>query len=103
MQLKIYLLIVLALGGLISGCATNLSSSGLMVKPADSSMVENCIFLGDVQGSSGWGGLAASQGMKNSRNEAQESAAQLGATHIVWANISGGYVPSAFGKAYKCK
>ncbi|ASP48213.1 hypothetical protein B5D82_10860 [Cognaticolwellia beringensis] len=66
-------------------------------------MIMGCVFLGDVHGSSGWGGLASSQGMQNSKNEALEKASDLGATHIVWSNISGGYSPSAFGKAYKCK
>jgi hypothetical protein len=66
-------------------------------------MVAGCTFLGQVQGSSGWGNLAASQGMENARNEAQEQAAELGATHVVWSNVSGGYSPYATGRAYRCE
>ena len=87
---------------ILSGCSTTLSQNASLVQVADSNMVKNCKFLGDVQGSSGWGGLAASQGMQNSRNEAQEKAYLLGASHIAWVNISGGYSPFAVGKAYQC-
>ena len=87
---------------LASGCATRLSTEARQVQAADERMVANCTFLGEVQGSSGWGNLAASKGMQNARNEAQEGAAELGATHIVWMNIAGGYSPFAIGKAYKC-
>ena len=65
-------------------------------------MVASCKYLADVQGSSGWGNLAASAGMENSKNEARENAAKLGATHVVWNQVSGGYAPYATGKAYKC-
>jgi Domain of unknown function (DUF4156) len=98
--LKIGLLIILV--G-VFGCATTLSPAAQNIRPADYSMVKDCTFLGDVQGSSGWGNLAASQGMQNAKNEAKEQAAQLGATHIVWENIVGGYSPFATGKAYKCR
>lgn len=86
----------------LAGCATKLSEKASLVQVADSNMIKDCIFLGDVHGSSGWGGGAASQGMQNSRNEAQEKAYLLNASHIVWVNISGGYSPFAVGKAYKC-
>jgi hypothetical protein len=65
-------------------------------------MVTSCKYVGEVQGSSGWGNLAASAGMENAKNEARENAAKLGATHIVWGNIAGGYSPYVSGKAYKC-
>lgn len=85
-----------------SGCATRMSASAAAVQGADEGQVAGCKFLGEVQGSSGWGNIAASKGMDNARNEAQEKAAKLGATHIVWMNISGGYSPFAIGRAYDC-
>ncbi len=65
-------------------------------------MVISCKYVGEVQGSSGWGNLAASAGMENAKNEARENAAKLGATHVVWNNIAGGYSPYVSAKAYKC-
>jgi hypothetical protein len=65
-------------------------------------MVASCKYLGEVQGSSGWGNLAASAGMENAKTEARENASKLGATHVVWNNISGGMAPSVSGKAYQC-
>jgi len=98
-----YLIGVAILPIILSGCATTLSPAGRQVQVADTDMVSECAFLGNVQGSSGWGSLAASTGMQNARNEAREKAAKMGATHIVWANVEGGYSPSAFGKAYRCE
>ena len=86
----------------LAACTTTLSSRASSVITADNSMVLDCKFLGETQGSSGWGNIAASQGMQNARNEAQEKAAELGATHIVWITISGGYSPFAVGRAYQC-
>ena len=65
-------------------------------------MVISCKYVGEVQGSSGWGNLAASAGMENVKNEARENGAKLGATHVVWNNIAGGYSPYVSAKAYKC-
>jgi len=85
-----------------SGCATSPSTAAARVQEADNQMVAGCKYLGDVQGSSGWGNLAASAGMENAKNEARDSAAKLGATHVVWNNITGGYSPYVSAKAYKC-
>ena len=86
-----------------SGCATTLSTSGLSVREADEKMVTECRFLGSVQGSSGFGNVAASVGMQNAKNQAIERAAGMGATHIVFGDIRGGYSPSVQGRAYTCK
>lgn len=88
---------------MVSGCATTLTSSAVRIVDADMKMTENCQFIGDVHGSSGWGNLAASTGMENAKNEAKEKAAAMGATHIVWIGVAGGYSPYANGKAYLCK
>ena len=86
----------------LSGCATSPTSAALAVHDADAHMVENCQFLGDVTGTSGWGGLAADTGEQNAQTEAREKAARLGATDIVWTNIAGGWAPNTSGKAYRC-
>jgi LDH2 family malate/lactate/ureidoglycolate dehydrogenase len=88
---------------MVSGCATTLTPSAARIMDADMKVTENCQFVGDVHGSSGWGNLAASTGMENAKNEAKEKAAAMGATHIVWTGMAGGYSPYASGKAYLCK
>ena len=87
---------------ILSGCTTALSPHAKNIIPADYKMVASCTYLGEVHGSSGWGNIAASQGMQNAMNEAQEQAASLGATHIVWSSIVGGNSPFTTAKAYKC-
>jgi len=88
---------------ILPGCATTLSQSAARVKDADMRMVENCQYVGEVHGSSGWGNLAASTGIENAKNETREKVAAMGASHVVWAGISGGYSPYVSGKAYLCK
>lgn len=87
---------------IMAGCSTRITPRAAAVIDADEAMVNRCAFLGNVQGSSGWGNLAASVGMENAKTEAREKAATLGATHIVWGNISGGYSPYVSGRAYLC-
>jgi len=87
----------------LNGCATTLSQSAARVKDADMKMTDNCQFLGDVYGSSGWGNIAASMGIENAKNEAREKAATMGASHIIWTSTTGGYSPYVSGKAYLCK
>jgi len=87
---------------LINGCAVTPSAAAAHVQEADAQMVTSCKYVAEVQGSSGWGNLAASAGMENAKTEAREKAAKRGATHIVWNSIAGGYAPYVSGKAYKC-
>lgn len=96
---------VFALTGFVlaaAGCATTLSTAAERVRVSDQADVSRCTFLGTVQGSSGFGNLAASTGMHNARVEAQNKAAKMGATNIVWKNIHGGYSPYAVANAYRC-
>ncbi len=101
-QLFLISIIILGLFTFVS-CATTLSSTAIKIKEADIKTVENCKYLGEVHGSSGWGNLGASVAMQNAKNEALEKAAKLGATHVIWNNITGGYSPYVSGKAYYCK
>ena len=87
---------------MLNGCATTLSQSAANVKDADMKMTENCKFLGEVCGSSTWGGIEAR--VEAAKNEVREKAASLGATHIVWQGISSsGAQIVVSGKAYLCK
>lgn len=86
----------------LAGCATTLSKTGKQVQVSDQQTVRGCALVATVQGSSGWGNLAASAGMHNAKVEARDKAGAMGATHIVWASIQGGYSPCAVGDAYRC-
>jgi len=95
-------LISIAMTALFTGCAVSPSATASRVQEADAQMVASCRYVGEVQGSSGWGNLAASAGMENAKNEAREKAAKLNATHVVWNSIVGGYSPYVSAKAYRC-
>jgi hypothetical protein len=74
-----------------------------LVKPATNKMVEDCEYLDDLVGTSGWYGVFATQGIENARNEILIKAANIGATHIVWQFPSVGYgSTSVVGKSYRC-
>ena len=94
---------VIAAGLLLAGCASTPSPVARGVNDADGRAVATCAMVGNVSGTSGWGNLAASTGIENAKVEARERAATLGATHIVWSEVTGGYSPSVSGNAYKCK
>lgn len=101
MNAKFVLITTLAF--LLGGCATTPSPAAQNVMDADQAMIESCKFIGSVSGSSGWGNLAASTGIINAKNEARGQAARLGATHVVWLSVMGGYSPNVSGNAYKCR
>lgn len=100
----LFLIVLMSSVSSITGCATSRSAEAIRVQEADNAMVANCIFLGEVEAKSGWGGIfGASTGRENAKNEALEKAVQLGATHVVWTDVGGFFVPSATGRAYRCK
>ena len=103
MKLRGWRLLTILMGVCVcASCTTRLTKEASQVLIADDRMVDHCKLLGLVSGSSGWGNLAASAGQINARNEAQERAARMGATHIVWIAVEGGYSPSASARAYDC-
>jgi len=87
----------------MAGCATRQTAGGAQVRDADERMVANCEFVGEVAASSGWGGLAANTGLESARNQSRNQAARLGGTHILWATLNMGGLPSASGRAYRCQ
>lgn len=101
MKIKIVLAILISLS--LVGCATTLTPQAMNVSDAVTNTVSNCKFVGTVSGTSGWGNLAASVGIKSAKNQARNKAAQLGANRIVWTSIQGGYSPYVSGNAYECK
>ena len=89
----------------IGGCSTAPSTEASRIVTADEKGIEGCQFMGNVEGSSSYGGLAMQEvGLTRAKNEALDKVADLGGTHIVWQNNAKGFWgASASGKAYKCK
>lgn len=96
-------LFVYIAASVLFGCAVAPSERAAAVKDADARIVESCTFVGDVDGTSGVGGLRAGTGLENAKNEARDKAAKLGATNIVWSTIEAGMGALASGRAYKCE
>lgn len=86
---------------LLAGCSSVKSIA--TIKETVLSEVAECQFVASVSGTSGWGGLAASKGIENAKEEAKQAAFNKGASHVVWQAISGGYSPSVSANAYNCK
>ena len=83
-------------------CAST-SGMGSKIRDLDESSAENCKYLGDLMESQYSGMLFAGSGLKQARAKVRNSAAELGATHVVWSSIAaGGAVQAAAGKAYAC-
>ncbi|MDR3389906.1 MAG: hypothetical protein P4L92_22950 [Rudaea sp.] len=96
-----YRFIPLVLAAALAACGEVKSNNAVI--DADQAMVAGCTYVADVAGTSVWSGAGGSQhGWSKARNEARESAAQKGATHIVWNGQETGYITSVSGKAYRC-
>lgn len=73
------------------------------IRDADDHMVQNCEYLQDVQGKSGWGGaFGTGAGINGAKKSARKQAAKLGATHIVWGQITPSGMTYIQGRAYRC-
>lgn len=102
---NILLLGLLALS--LTGCATALTHEASRITQIDQSqksMVKDCKTMGEVMGSSSYGGLFMQEAGKNyAKNQAMNEAANMGATHVMWTTAEGGFFGGkAYGVAYKC-
>jgi hypothetical protein len=69
----------------------------------DEATVATCEFLGEVKGSSAWGGLVTNMAYNHARDALKKRAGRLGATHVVLLDSSSGPAGSnMLGNAYKC-
>jgi hypothetical protein len=82
----------------MAGCAIEPSQRAQRVLPAYPEMVTNCAFLGGVTGTT----KMLPYGPQYAKFKAQDEAAELGATHIVWQQITNDPRPVASGRAYYC-
>jgi hypothetical protein len=95
-QLGCILLLMLTLAACATAKAKKIQDTYLGTDMAD--MVKECEYLGEVKGWSGWG----KWGVGSARNSAKNSAAELGATHIIWTGGKWGPWVSVHGDAYRC-
>ncbi|MES2802038.1 MAG: hypothetical protein V4654_06060 [Bdellovibrionota bacterium] len=102
---NVFILGLLALS--LSGCATALTHEATRITQVDQnqkSQVQNCKSMGEVVGTSSYGGLFMQEAGKNyAKNQAMNEAANMRATHIVWTTAEGGFFGGkAYGVAYNC-
>lgn len=94
--------VVCLFSAFLFACAST-SGVGRHVRDLDEKSAENCRYLGDVTESQYSGMLFAGQGVEQARAKVRDSAAKLGATHVVWsAMAAGGAVQAASARAYEC-
>lgn len=89
-----------------TGCASAPSNQAAQITEADETMVAGCEFLGSVYGKTVYGGMANDLAVNNAKNNALEKAVKLGATHIVYTELSGGNVNRTghvTARAYRCE
>lgn len=87
---------------LATGCATA-SSGSRAVMDIDDTGAANCQFIANVSESKTIGLIWSSSGVSQAQIKARNSAAKIGATHVVWNPVnSGGMVHTASGRAYRC-
>jgi Zn-dependent alcohol dehydrogenase len=81
------------------GCSTGLTAAGERVATADEQMVKGCKYLGDVHAVARLSNV--SDRMEDARRDARNQAAQLGATHILFASEDA-RAAETLGRAYQC-
>jgi hypothetical protein len=92
----------------LKGLLTTALSVGVpalsMAKPSETqeSAVQNCQFLGKVEGSSGFGKTAGWQPL--AKHSALVRAEKMGASHVVWERLIpiGAFNGAAVARAYSC-
>lgn len=102
----VFLLLVcvaaLAAMGALIGCASKPTPRAAKVRVATAAEVKKCEFLGRVSGSSAHEGYGLVYGRDKAKNDALDVAAALGATHVVWIEVTDGLNPTATARAYRC-
>ncbi|AZZ36185.1 hypothetical protein CIK05_05040 [Bdellovibrio sp. qaytius] len=91
----------------LSGCATAITHEAahiVQVNENEKNQVKDCKTLGQVTGTSSYGGLFMQEAGKSyAKNQAINDAANMGATHVMWTLAEGGFFGGhAAGVAYKC-
>lgn len=96
----------LIVAALASGCASSPPSSTepARVVPATLEMVAGCKYLDDVTSVSSRYGIFAERAQDDTKAAALRKAADIGATHIVWAPPAPAHgSTTSSGRAYRCE
>lgn len=93
---------VVALIGCASPVGSTTGTNGIII--AQASEMTSCKFLGDVHSISPFYGLFAAPALESARQVAMQQASKLGATHIVWNQVTPVHGSTTIsGNAYSCK
>ena len=96
------LLSIAAMGLLFLSCRSAPTEATSKIRDTDENHVKDCKMLGTVIGGST---LSGDIGKRNAMTQALNRADKIGATDIVWINISGDFntAASASARAYQCE
>ena len=72
------------------------------VKVVEQWQVSACEFVGEVEGRALTRHAQGSEPLSMAKGDALQQAANLGATHLVWKELTKGPQPRAVGRAYRC-
>lgn len=72
------------------------------VKEVEQWQVSSCEFLGEVEGRALTRHAQGAEPLSIAKGNALKKAANLGATHLVWKELTAGPQPRAVGRAYRC-
>jgi hypothetical protein len=99
-QNRYNILAIVLLSMFISACAVQPSYKAESIRSVYPPMVKDCTFVGSVVGESTIPWLRS--GEIHARYMAQDRAAEIGATDIVWTEFENGFKPIMRGRAYRC-
>lgn len=102
LQTLVLYTVILAAVSFLSLPAATASEHNSNIQQVFPERVNNCEFIGEVKGSSGWGRIAIIAWPGKAKGQALQQPQRLGATHLVWARFHNGYGsgPYAYGEAY---
>jgi hypothetical protein len=95
---------LLLCGVIVTGCSSTATPAASRITETDERGVEQCTFVALVNGSSMLGGAMQGRARENAKTDALNDAAEKGATHIVWVDVTSTVSngASAQGRAYRC-
>ncbi|SFP68406.1 hypothetical protein SAMN05216419_10136 [Nitrosomonas cryotolerans] len=97
-------LLILAMALLIAPAVVTAAGNKYDIQQVAAAKVNNCKFIANVKGSSGYGVTHVTVWKNKGKHKALEQASKLNATHVVWNNDATGYGsgPRVSGSAYYC-
>ncbi len=97
-------LLILTMALLITPAIVVAAGNKHDIQQVAAAKVNNCKFIANVKGSSGYGVTHVTVWKNKGKHKALEQASNLNATHVVWDNGATGYGsgPRVSGSAYYC-